>query len=148
MKGFDINVRTTLNAVHAFLPLAAEGATLLNISSGVAHMSPMRGVSAHVVGKAAQTKLIDFIQAENPDLHVVNIQPGVVNTEALRDAGVEPQDDDTLPGQFCVWLASTEAKFLKGKFVWANWDVNEMMARAEEIESSRLLSIMLEGVPM
>lgn len=87
MKGFDIIVRTTLNAVHAFLPLAGEDATLLNISSGLAHMSPMKRVSAHVVGQAAQTKLINFIQAENLNLHVVNITPGVVDTEALRDAG-------------------------------------------------------------
>lgn len=39
-----------------------------------------------------------------------------------------------LPGDFCVWLASKEAKFLHGKFVWANWDVDELKARAEEIE--------------
>jgi hypothetical protein len=53
-----------------------------------------------------------------------------------------------LPGQFCVWLASPEAKFLNRKFVWANWDVEEMMERADEIKNSKLLDWMLEGVPM
>ena len=53
-----------------------------------------------------------------------------------------------LPGQFCVWLASPEAKFLKSKFVWDNWDVDELMARSKEIESSKLLTVMLDGLPM
>lgn len=53
-----------------------------------------------------------------------------------------------LPGHFCVWLASPEAKFLRGKFVWVNWDVDELKARAEEIARSKLLTTSLEGVPM
>jgi aminopeptidase C len=53
-----------------------------------------------------------------------------------------------LPGHFCVWLASPEAKFLKSKMVWANWDADEMIARKDEILSSRLLTWLLDGVPM
>jgi hypothetical protein len=41
----------------------------------------------------------------------------------------------------CVdWAASPEAKFLKGKFVWPNWD-------AEEITGGNLLEIGLSGWP-
>lgn len=47
-----------------------------------------------------------------------------------------------------MWLVSEEAKFLKGKYVWANWDVKELMDRADEIKNSRLLTIMLEGMDM
>jgi hypothetical protein len=47
-----------------------------------------------------------------------------------------------------VWLASPEAKFLKSKFVWVNWDAEELISRAEEIENSFLLRVILEGVPM
>ena len=32
-----------------------------------------------------------------------------------------------LPGNFAVWLASPEAKFLSGRFVWAEWDVDELL---------------------
>lgn len=53
----------------------------------------------------------------------------------------------SLPGGFSVWLASPEARFLNGKFVWANWDVDELKARAKEIESGSLLSIGLVGWP-
>jgi hypothetical protein len=53
-----------------------------------------------------------------------------------------------LPGHFNVWIASPEAEFLKGKFVWANWDVDELKSLAEEVKESMLLRIGLNGVPM
>lgn len=46
-----------------------------------------------------------------------------------------------------VWLAGAEAAFLKGKYVWANWDVSEMAARAEEIAGSDMLTMKLGGWP-
>lgn len=52
-----------------------------------------------------------------------------------------------LPAAFCVWLASQESEFLRGRFVWSNWDVNEMKARAQEIEEKNLLTIALNGWP-
>jgi hypothetical protein len=53
-----------------------------------------------------------------------------------------------LCGNFAVWLASPEAAFLKRKFVWANWDVEELKAQAKEIESSNLLRVQLNGLDM
>jgi hypothetical protein len=50
-----------------------------------------------------------------------------------------------LPASFNVWLASPEARFLKGKFLWVNWDVEELKARAEELENSQELNIQLGG---
>ncbi len=53
----------------------------------------------------------------------------------------------SLPASFNVWLASPEARFLKGKFLWANWDVDELKAQAKEIEASTQLTIALVGWP-
>jgi hypothetical protein len=53
----------------------------------------------------------------------------------------------SLPASFNVWLASPEARFLKGKYLWANWDVDELKAQAKEIEESGQLSIGLGGWP-
>ena len=44
-----------------------------------------------------------------------------------------------------VWLASPEANFLKGKTTWANWDVDELKARAKEIGESKELEMTLLG---
>lgn len=56
-------------------------------------------------------------------------------------------DSVSLPASFNVWLASPEARFLKGKFVWANWDVNGLKAQAKKIEESTRFNIGLVGWP-
>jgi hypothetical protein len=52
-----------------------------------------------------------------------------------------------LPASFIVWAVSPEAEFLKGKFVWANWDVDELVAKKEELISSPQLTLGLIGWP-
>jgi hypothetical protein len=52
-----------------------------------------------------------------------------------------------LPGQFHVWLASPEAEFMKGKFVWVNWDVEELKSLTKEIQDTMLARVYLGGVP-
>lgn len=48
---------------------------------------------------------------------------------------------------FPQWAVSPEAKFLNGKFVWANWDVEELKAMAEEIEGNKRFTLGLLGWP-
>jgi hypothetical protein len=52
-----------------------------------------------------------------------------------------------LPASFMVWAASKEAKFLNGKFAWANWDVDELKAAAAVIEGSDKFTTGLLGWP-
>lgn len=53
-----------------------------------------------------------------------------------------------LSAAVAVWLTSSEAAFLAGRFIWASWDVNELKARAEEIRNGRyLLKLRLVGRP-
>ena len=148
MYSFDLNVRTALNTMQAFLPRAAPNPTVISVSSCIAHISPMPNVGGYAVSKAANLKLMDYFAAENPDLHVVSLQPGTVTTEMSAKVGVPGTTAVALPAHFCVWLASEEARFLKSKFVWANWDVDELLERREEIPNSRLFTWVLDGVPM
>lgn len=53
-----------------------------------------------------------------------------------------------LPGHFSVWLATEQARFLNHKFLWANWDAEELLARKKEIEDSNMLTWLLQGVPI
>jgi hypothetical protein len=50
-----------------------------------------------------------------------------------------------LPAHFQVWLAGPDADFLKGKMVWANWDVEELKAKKDEIVKGHLLEMSLKG---
>lgn len=50
-----------------------------------------------------------------------------------------------MAANFTVWLASHEADFLKGRLIWANWDVTELHAKKDEILQQDLLRIELLG---
>jgi hypothetical protein len=50
-----------------------------------------------------------------------------------------------LPAHFIVWAAAPEAEFLAGRLVWANWDVDELKERREEIVKQDLLTLGLRG---
>ena len=52
-----------------------------------------------------------------------------------------------LSAHFLVWVVSEEARFLKGKYVCANWDVEELKAKAEAIETTRVLEANIHGFP-
>lgn len=56
---------------------------------------------------------------------------------------------ENLPAAFAVWLCSAEADFLKGRFLWAQWDVEELKAKKAKIEAdSNVLKIglLLDGL--
>ncbi|KAG5753161.1 hypothetical protein H9Q72_003822 [Fusarium xylarioides] len=148
--GFGINVIGVFNSLQAFLPLAAPGAKVIYVGSGIGHWAPMAevpGVFSYAAAKAAALKMVDYFAFENPRIHVVSIQPGIIATGINPDLSVG-FDTVELPAHFMVWLASEEAEFLKGKFAWANWDAQELLELAKEIKSTRLLRVTLNGVDM
>lgn len=52
-----------------------------------------------------------------------------------------------LPAHFTVWISSPEAAFTRGKFVYCNWDVDELKAGATKIqETESLFTTGLNGV--
>jgi hypothetical protein len=52
-----------------------------------------------------------------------------------------------LSADFLVWLSQPKTAFLGGKMLFANWDVEELCAKAEEIKDSDKLTIMYGGWP-
>jgi NAD(P)-dependent dehydrogenase (short-subunit alcohol dehydrogenase family) len=80
-KGLELNMVGAFNTVQAMFPLLAPKARIFNISSCIAHISVMPGSWAYAATKIANTKMFDYLQTGNPDLHIVNVHPGVVNTE-------------------------------------------------------------------
>lgn len=56
---------------------------------------------------------------------------------------------DDLAGHFAVWAASPEAAFLHGRFVWNEWDVDEMKSgdlRKKIDENPPYLQIGIHGI--
>lgn len=99
-RALDLNVVGAFNTVQAAIPLVAPGGKVFNISSCIGHFAPMEGMMTYSVNKAAITKMFDFVAAENPKLHVVNVQPGVIDTEINADIDVQGVDKGKLPPGF------------------------------------------------
>jgi len=95
MHGFNLNVLSAFNAVQAFLPLAGPKPMIINISTALAHFAPMAGAGSYAISKAANLKMMNYFAVENPDLHVVNVQPGTVTTDMSAQVGVEATDTGT-----------------------------------------------------
>ena len=149
---FETNVVGNLSLVQEFLGSATQDdieKTIIDVSTCTIHMYMPQAAGAYSTSKLAFTKLLTVLQAEarmaGKKLRVHSFHPGAVFTEAVASAGntaeMFPWDDVELPGKFAVWLASPEAEFLAGRFVWANWDVVELMERKKEIIEQDLLKL-------
>ena len=53
------------------------------------------------------------------------------------------------PAHFFVWLASGEGRTIpSGKYLWANWDVNELKNKSKQLhENPMALTLTLDGWP-
>ena len=115
---------------------APRQVTIINIASGGAHLPYMPTGAAYCISKLANTKLTEYLHyetASRPGWRVFNLQPGVVATELARRAGRTAPDDPALAAHTAVWLtAHPEAERFRGCFLWANWDLEELVAMAKE----------------
>lgn len=93
MKGFDVKVLTCLNAIQAFMPVAAPDAMVFNISSAAGHIAPIPGMSHYAASKAAGIKMVEYFSVENPDVYFAQIQPGVVATEISETSSTNAKDE-------------------------------------------------------
>ncbi|KAE8448076.1 hypothetical protein EG329_009841 [Mollisiaceae sp. DMI_Dod_QoI] len=145
-RGFEVNVKGTYNVIRSFLPHAGSDTVVLEVNAGLATVPPRLGWSSYISSKIASARVFECLQAEHPELRVINVHPGVVETAMNVKSKLPPMDDAGLVGGLMVWLAGPEASFMKGKFLWANFDVDEMKERAVEIEQSNDLRLGLLGL--
>lgn len=78
--GFEINVKGAFNLIAAFVPFASKNASIINISTAVSHLPYFRGGSGYAVSKLAGTRVFDYASHEYPELFVLNVHPGVIET--------------------------------------------------------------------
>ncbi|EFQ34769.1 short chain dehydrogenase [Colletotrichum graminicola] len=133
---FTMNVRSLLDLSERFYNQKnGEGRQkfLVNISTEAIHNFQKSGPwPAYSASKNAGTLLIQMIAKDTPpeNMQIINFHPGLVRTSPFIDAGVPedrlPFDDVSLSGNYAVWAASEEARFLHGRFVWSKWDVEEL----------------------
>ncbi|GFP56205.1 short chain dehydrogenase citE [Trichoderma asperellum] len=159
---YEANVRSTLDFTERFYKqMTKQGASsrkfLVYLSTIAGYMwqsmAPER--PSYGITKNAATLLVQQIAKDTDvnDMQIVSFHPGGVLTDMARKSGASedlgiPFDDENLPGQFAVWAASREAEHLHGRFVWANWDVDEVKAvLGKQIsEEPNFLKVGIEGL--
>ncbi|KAL0936338.1 short chain dehydrogenase reductase [Colletotrichum truncatum] len=141
-RAFEVTVRGNFNLLRAFQPLAASDSSVIHISTAAIHIPYMFGFSAYRASKSAATKLFEYYHHENPDAFVLQVHPGLIGGTAMSEKFAASAkelglvyDDIEMSGNFTVWAVSDEAKFLNGRFVHANWDVEELKALKKELEN-------------
>ncbi|TRX98021.1 hypothetical protein FHL15_001231 [Xylaria flabelliformis] len=153
----EINYLGPYHAAHWFLPLLkrtnGRAKTFIAVSALAALLTsgPIANVG-YCVSKMAQVRLIEMIaeQYGNEGVSAVAVHPGAVRTEMAAAAPPEfvPYliDSPELCGGFCVWLcAEKNRSWISGRFLCANWDVEEMLAKKDEIVAKDLLKFKMSA---
>jgi NAD(P)-dependent dehydrogenase (short-subunit alcohol dehydrogenase family) len=98
LSGWTTSLNTTvLGSVHvlkAFLPHAAKDAVVVNVTAGLSFIN-LPALSEYSTAKAASVTLFRCLQAEQPDMRVMSLSPGTVDTALSRGQGIEKAPDDS-----------------------------------------------------
>ncbi len=140
-RGIETNLIGTFLCAQAFINQPSLSAVadpvFIHISTGHAHAPPQGPLSGYGVTKAAAAKVVDYLAAEEPGVRVYAVHPGAIETNMTRGLGRGRdylREVPELPGQFCVWLCSEQGRFLRGRFLWASWDVDELVGMRGQFE--------------
>jgi hypothetical protein len=79
-------------------------------------------------------------ERESEAVRVFSFHPGVFYTPSVAEHYSEDAqiwEDINLPAHFAVWLAGPESGLLNGRYVWANWDVNELIMLKDRLSKDR-----------
>jgi len=152
---------------RAFLRLVGleREASIVNVGTwGMLAVMPVG--SSYFISKLAQGRLSEAIPLAYPKVSSINFHPAMTVTDMAnshpevlhfsKDTGmlILPLSSISLANLglkvelaagTAVYLASPQAKFLSGRYMSSNWDVDELEARKDEVIKKDLLKIDLKG---
>jgi NAD(P)-dependent dehydrogenase (short-subunit alcohol dehydrogenase family) len=154
-KNWQVNVQGTYHVIRFTLPHLIQSASIraaqgrsgghLILLSSVGAQLLMPGASDYQTSKHAINRLCEFVQVDHGDdgIKCFALHPGGVSTQLGLSM---PQalhayliDEPQLAANFTVWLCSGKADWAKGRYLSANWDVNELAALQDKILTDDLL---------
>ncbi len=154
-QNWEVNVRGAYHVIRYTLPHLVKSAKShaakgrsgghLILLSSVGAQLLMPGASDYQTSKHAINRLCEFVQVDHGDdgIKCFALHPGGVSTELGLSM---PQalhayliDAPELAAGFAVWLCSGKADWAKGRYVSANWDVDELSTMQDKILRDDLL---------
>jgi len=152
----ETNLRGPMLATREVLPImrANGGGRIIAINSlGGAHAFPH--FSAYSVSKSALMRFTDCLAAEEPDsgVHFFDVSPGLVHTDmahavapvAFPDATEEFWTPIEKVAEVVLALASGRYDALSGRFVHAEDDLDDLLARVTRLGVGRQLRLSRAG---
>jgi NAD(P)-dependent dehydrogenase (short-subunit alcohol dehydrogenase family) len=114
---YRVNALAPLALMQAVLPLLAEGARIVNVTSDAA-VEPYEGWGGYGSAKAALEQLTAVFAAEQPALRVYAVDPGDMNTRMHQDAYPGEDISDRPPPERSVpgLLALIEGDLPSGRY--------------------------------
>jgi len=136
---FETNVKGPFLMSRYFINTFGADNTIINIST-IAAGTFFPGASSYSVSKLAALKITEFLEAENPNLRVFSLAPGIVKSKLLwpHMTGYAI-DDGMMSAGWTLYFSLPEADYLKGGFCNVNWDIKEMELHKDEIIEKRLV---------
>ncbi|UKZ66513.1 putative secondary metabolism biosynthetic enzyme [Trichoderma atroviride] len=138
---FETNVKALyLLARHTANLKSESPATFINVTSSMAiETIPTR--SNYAITKSAGCRLIEYLHTEHPNVRAFNLHPGIVPNGVqftmLSGANV---DTAALSAGVSLYLTTPQAEFLRGRFISANWAIDDLEAKKDEIVKQNLLT--------
>jgi len=149
-KSFSTNILGTALITQYFLRRNQQDgppdspAVVITLNTVGAYSVRVPLLSSYGASKAALARWSELISVDVPEqvARFISVHPGAVKTDMGIKSGLDgvfPSTDPTFAGDFIVWAVTEEAKFLSGRFAWVNWDVEQLVAKQEEIVAKDLL---------
>lgn len=151
-KTMHVNYVGKFNMAKVLLPLLLKtkgGAkTIVNMTSAMSHFGAM-GAIGYNISELAVNRLTEALAQAYAADGVLSycVHPGVVATMPppigmeAPEARAMATDDVALCGAFLVWLVKERRGWLNGRYLSANWDVDELEGKKDAIVSEDKLKM-------
>jgi NAD(P)-dependent dehydrogenase (short-subunit alcohol dehydrogenase family) len=154
-KNWEVNVKGTYHVIRYAVPHLAQSAKSraaqgksgghLILLSSVGAQLLMPGASDYQTAKHAINRLCEFVHVDHASdgIKCFAVHPGGVSTELGRNMPEALHayliDTPDLAASFAVWLASGKADWAAGRYLSANWDIDELANMQEAVLRDDLL---------
>ena len=150
--GVAVVTQTYLRHRAAHSKAGAPAASVITVNTAGAYQLMFPRLAAYGASKLASARLMEMVTTDVPETtaRFFSMHPGaVIATDMFQKSELKaselPNTQIDLPGQFAVYLATSNAAFLSGRFVWVNWDIRKLEAYKDEIVSRDLLRTAMSG---
>lgn len=147
LEDFELNVKGAFLVTQVYLKLlgSERHGVVITMNSGISTII-RPDMSSYSISKNASLKLNECFVVEHPNVTAISLQPGLVPTDSVTGIFRHfAHDTVELTGGTCVWVSTYTARFLSGRCISANWDMEELKSMEKEVVAGDDLKMVDQG---